>query len=220
MPVIQEAISADSANGLCFREFSSETSACEYRARYYDPTLGRFLSEDLKRFSEGPDFYSYVRNSPSNFFDPSGQTCTSNITYFGQWLVGAGQRDRFYGPGDPETKEMRDSIAAKKLRKRFRANGCRDVFGFAYGSGEAGWDTLLNPFTMDWCGTLAEVGGFAQASMVNNGDGTASITIPNVSGTHSFFYHLVSDRKGMSGPVRNINQIFRWTEPIGCQCSK
>jgi hypothetical protein len=47
-----------------------------------------------------------VRNSPSNFFDPSGQTCTSNITYLGQWLVGAGQRDRFYGPGDPETKEM------------------------------------------------------------------------------------------------------------------
>jgi RHS repeat-associated protein len=54
------------------REFDSETGIYEYRARYYDPTAGRFLSEDPLGFKAGVDFYRYVRNQPVNFADPSG----------------------------------------------------------------------------------------------------------------------------------------------------
>jgi RHS repeat-associated protein len=43
-----------------------------YRARYYDPTTGRFLNEDPIRYGEGINFYYYVRNSPSTWNDPSG----------------------------------------------------------------------------------------------------------------------------------------------------
>ena len=44
-----------------------------YRARYYDPTQGRFLSEDPASFlSGGIDFYDYVENSPLGFKDPNG----------------------------------------------------------------------------------------------------------------------------------------------------
>jgi len=44
-----------------------------YRARYYDPTAGRFLSEDPARFASGTnDFFTYVENSSSNFRDPFG----------------------------------------------------------------------------------------------------------------------------------------------------
>lgn len=44
-----------------------------YRARYYDPTAGRFLSEDrLKGISSGVNFYPYVVSSPTNLVDPSG----------------------------------------------------------------------------------------------------------------------------------------------------
>ena len=42
------------------------------RARYYDPNVGRFLSEDPIRFSGGIDFYSYTRNNPITFNDPFG----------------------------------------------------------------------------------------------------------------------------------------------------
>jgi RHS repeat-associated protein len=35
------------------REFDSETSLYYYRARYYDPGTGRFLSEDPTRFRAG-----------------------------------------------------------------------------------------------------------------------------------------------------------------------
>jgi hypothetical protein len=43
-----------------------------YRARYYDPHSGRFLSEDPKRLRAGNDFYKYVNNNPGDFADPTG----------------------------------------------------------------------------------------------------------------------------------------------------
>jgi uncharacterized protein RhaS with RHS repeats len=54
---------------------SSEPSY--YRARYYDPTAGRFLSEDPAGFAAGVDFYAYVSNSSTNLVDPKGllQVC-------------------------------------------------------------------------------------------------------------------------------------------------
>jgi len=43
-----------------------------YRARYYDPQLGRFLGEDPSDFNGGMNFYGYVGNDPVNWFDPFG----------------------------------------------------------------------------------------------------------------------------------------------------
>ena len=54
------------------RESDSETGLYYYRARYYDPVNGRFLSEDPAQFSGGFDFYVYVENDPLNLFDPWG----------------------------------------------------------------------------------------------------------------------------------------------------
>ena len=52
---------------------SVKVSPSYYRARYYDPTTGRFLSEDLLQFRGGQaDFYTYVANSPTNWIDPTG----------------------------------------------------------------------------------------------------------------------------------------------------
>ena len=47
-------------------------TASYYRARYYDPQSGKFISEDPIRFSAGVNFYAYVTNSPFNFTDPTG----------------------------------------------------------------------------------------------------------------------------------------------------
>jgi RHS repeat-associated protein len=55
------------------RDFDPETSINYYRARYYDPSTGRFLSEDPIRFAGGTDFYSYVLNNPVNRNDPKGE---------------------------------------------------------------------------------------------------------------------------------------------------
>ena len=53
------------------REFDQETGLNYYRARYYDPSAGRFLSEDPIGFNGGIDFYAYVANNPVIFTDPS-----------------------------------------------------------------------------------------------------------------------------------------------------
>lgn len=54
------------------REFDSETGLYYYRARYYDPNTGRFLSEDPIRFSGGINLYRYVGNNAVNEADPQG----------------------------------------------------------------------------------------------------------------------------------------------------
>jgi RHS repeat-associated protein len=54
------------------REFDTETNLYYNRARYLDPSTGRFLSEDPIYFSGGIDFYEYALDSPTNVADPSG----------------------------------------------------------------------------------------------------------------------------------------------------
>jgi RHS repeat-associated protein len=59
--------------GYTGRELDAETGLYYYRARYYNPNTGRFLSEDPISFGGGDsNLYSYVFNSPVNYLDPSG----------------------------------------------------------------------------------------------------------------------------------------------------
>jgi len=59
--------------GYTGRELDSETGLYYYRARYYDPEIGRFLNEDPLGFAAGDvNFYAYVSNNPVNGNDPSG----------------------------------------------------------------------------------------------------------------------------------------------------
>jgi RHS repeat-associated protein len=56
------------------RDYDAETGLRYYRARYYDPQVGRFISEDPRRFDGGIDFYRYVSNNVPNKIDPFGLT--------------------------------------------------------------------------------------------------------------------------------------------------
>ena len=54
------------------REWDPESGLYYYRARYYDPKIGRFISEDPIGFGGGINFYAYVGNNPVRFIDPFG----------------------------------------------------------------------------------------------------------------------------------------------------
>ena len=49
-----------------------ETGLIFYRARYYDPTLGRFTQRDPVGVEGGTNLYAYVNGNPVNFTDPLG----------------------------------------------------------------------------------------------------------------------------------------------------
>ncbi len=191
------------------------------------PSLQRFISEDPIEFSGGDvNLYAYAMSSPTNLIDPSGLTWQTNSNFFWDWALGlpggGAANGRFYGPNDIETQEMIHSPGGEKFRNEFYKNHCKNVRKFAYGTYEAYWDTAANPFTADLSSTAFQVGGFAGATAINNGNGTVTFQIPNTAGTHSFFLHLVPDITSPTGPMHNIEQVFWWTEPIdpgrNCGC--
>src|SRR5205814_10647279 len=54
------------------RERDPLTGLMFYRARWYDPQIGRFISEDPIGLAGGINQFCYVGNSPQNAKDPSG----------------------------------------------------------------------------------------------------------------------------------------------------
>ena len=96
--------------GFTGRERDDATGLMYYRARFYDPNLGRFISEDPIGFAGGDlNLYGYVSNSPGSFTDPSG-LCP--FCHYGDpltfWTNGADQLDDifntaqdFYGVDPP-----------------------------------------------------------------------------------------------------------------------
>jgi RHS repeat-associated protein len=71
------------------RDWDHETGLYYYRARYYDQSSGRFLSEDPIRFRGGINFYSYVFNDPVNYRDPDGHEAAT-IAIGGGLILGSG----------------------------------------------------------------------------------------------------------------------------------
>jgi RHS repeat-associated protein len=55
------------------RELDKETNLYYYRARTYDPGIGRFIQRDPLSFAAGDvNLYRYVQNNPVNLTDPTG----------------------------------------------------------------------------------------------------------------------------------------------------
>jgi len=69
----------DQDYGFTGREYDAETGLYYFRARHYDPELGRFLQSDPLGFSAGDlNLYAYTWNDPANWTDPSGLTVSGD----------------------------------------------------------------------------------------------------------------------------------------------
>ena len=64
------------------REYLSLFGLQYSRARWYDPNLGRFISEDPIGLNGGINQYAYVGNNPTNLADPLGLYPDGPVNYF------------------------------------------------------------------------------------------------------------------------------------------
>ncbi len=91
------------------RERDSETGLHYHRARYYNPTTGRWISSDPTEFESGDsNFYRYAGNNSVNYADPEGERNTNiNIRRgLGQRIPRRGIRGiRGPIPGFPRVKK-------------------------------------------------------------------------------------------------------------------
>jgi len=62
------------------------TGLVQYRARYYDPSIGRFISKDPAGMPDGVNRYAYVANSPTNYVDPTGLRAADPLS---TWIANA-----------------------------------------------------------------------------------------------------------------------------------
>jgi RHS repeat-associated protein len=80
--------------GFTARERDAESGLMFYRARYYDPKLGRFISQDPIGFEAGDlNIYRYVFNGPVLLTDPTGNFATYvgvQLWYYRGVAAGAG----------------------------------------------------------------------------------------------------------------------------------
>ena len=112
----------------CGEYYDVETGTVYLRARYYNPTLGRFTSEDPA--GDGLNWYTYCANNPVGFVDPWGLAKVNTVDY----AIAMGGTVEYYTNTD-----------GKKC-VRITANGITQ--GYICNSGKID-DTVLNA-TFGW----------------------------------------------------------------------
>ena len=90
------------------REYDAESGLYYYRARYYDPKVGRFISSDPIGLAGGLNTYAYVDNNPLNWIDPEGLAGSRS----GGRSSGSGkQRPQPQISPNPKSKDLADALA-------------------------------------------------------------------------------------------------------------
>jgi len=77
-------------SGFTGKDWDEDVGLYYYNARWYDPTVGRFISEDS--VADDPNLYGYCGGNPVNFTDPTGHAAEGafKVSFQKDWgLVGS-----------------------------------------------------------------------------------------------------------------------------------
>lgn len=132
------------------RERDPDTAQLYYRARYYDPQVGRFISEDPIGLEGGINWYAYVRNNPVNFNDPEGLQVRSDRDRPGDYYPGMKEP---YKPGRPDWGEFRCIVsrAFEGYNPWITVEGGAGIHVFSLPGLNVSGGMMVNLFTFEIC---------------------------------------------------------------------
>jgi RHS repeat-associated protein len=158
--------------GYTGRERDLESGLSYYRARYYDPNVGRFISVDPIGFAAGDtNLYRYVGNSSTNAIDPSGELAwfvIPAIVAVGGALLGAYQNYSY------QSAQVAD-------RKQAEIDPVNVVSSGAWGAVGATAGLALATFVPQSIPFLAGAGLFSAAQNTQNAITATAANEPNTA---------------------------------------
>jgi RHS repeat-associated protein len=212
-------------------EFWDETTGLQYlRARWYDPSVGRFINEDTYEGQiDNPlslNLYTYVNNNPLKFIDPSGHT--AEIPYMIDMARQAGSGSQSYW-------DIRSQLgSANKRYSNDNNNQFKYLFGLAtltsdYGEqntpenaewakkelinmfdvNQQSWDSEVGTATMIIGMVIGNQGGGGKAQISNTGRGKNAMKYDSTAtGEHSTY-----KRDSQTGEITNWQTWKTTTDP-------
>ena len=160
------------------RELDAETALYYYRARYYDPATGQFISSDPIAFEAGDaSLYRYVSNSPMMATDPTGQyghDVHEDLSYILALAAGFKEKDARVVAKAAQAQDNKERYALNRLRSEWWYDTLIDLWHFpgAFSDGGKGRvDRQRNPQTTKMLNLLwdAALNGYAKETFKNYG---------------------------------------------------
>ena len=147
------------------QHYDEETGLHYNRHRYYDPMLGRYITQDPIGLAGGMNSYAYVSNKPTGYIDPRG-------------LAGWGGMVNLGTPGikpmewQPPLKPMMRSVSFDIGYSGSAFTGASDSYGIAVGGSDAGsidYDICVYHTICDAEGIGFAVGGALTGAISESG---------------------------------------------------
>ena len=150
------------------REWDADADLFYYRARWYDPQAGRFISEDPISFNAGDaNLYRYVANSPTLAVDPSGLMLDAGSDASTVYLTDLVNRSdpsktqQLEDPGRSWWDFATQSSPAAVLLRDMSAKLDNAITDLAV-STEVPWIAAVGGFTGDIAGTIGNMAAMGQ----------------------------------------------------------
>jgi len=150
-----------------------------YRARYYNPTLQRFVSEDPLGFGGGDtNLYGYAGGSPANVTDPSGMDYTTYKSVMGPWLY-VEASVTIYGPGaSPELAAQWQQAITETWNRNPGFGKCKVMFQV---------QVISDPNATGWQNAISD---------------------PNFAGANNFIYVPAGSPADLGNPHIDLTRPF------------